>query len=224
MIELEKPQRWQQPPWGMSQEGTLTMSNSKTCTNCRQTLSLDCFSPKPAGQIGLRSQCKKCRAEYTRQWSATNKERKAESDRQYRKANPDKIRARYLDWASRNPEKLKQSSTNWVKNNPEKSRAIKKAWEQRNPNSRRDKVNRYRARAASNQTFKILTKELKRIYDSVCFFCDSKVGVEADHVIARSRGGRHSIGNLMPLCRSCNASKSNKTIMEFRLWKKRMGR
>jgi 5-methylcytosine-specific restriction endonuclease McrA len=224
MIELERPQRWLQPPWGMSEDGDFTMSNSKTCTKCGQTLSIDCFSPKPTGQNGLRAQCKECRAEYTRQWSANNKERKAESDRQYRKANPDKIRAGFLDWASRNPEKLKQYSANWVKNNSEKSRAIKKAWDQRNPNARRDKVNRYRAKAAKNRTFKILPFELKRIYNSPCFFCGTTQSIEADHIIARERGGDHSFGNLMPLCRSCNASKSDKTIMEFRVWKKRMGR
>lgn len=200
------------------------MSNSKTCTKCGQTLSTDNFSPKPSGQIGLRSECKKCRAEYTRQWTAKNKQKKLDYDRAYRKANPEKIRAGYLDWATRNPEKLKQASINWAKNNREKSKAIKKAWEQRNPNSRRDKVNRYRARAANNEAFKILPKQLDRIYNSACFFCGSINGVEADHVIARARGGRHSIGNLMPLCRSCNASKSDKTIMEFRLWKIRMGK
>lgn len=35
------------------------------------------------------------------------------------------------------------------------------------------------------------------------------------------RDGRHAIGNLIPLCQSCNSSKRDKTLMEFRVWKMR---
>jgi 5-methylcytosine-specific restriction endonuclease McrA len=208
----------------MSQEGTLTMDNSKTCTTCGQTLSLDCFSPKPAGQKGLRSQCKKCRAEYTRQWSAANSDRKKQSDKQYRQAHPDKRRNSYRAWSANNKDRIRATRLAWEANNPEKVKQIKRKWEQANPDSRRNKLHRYRARAAANEVFVLIPKELAKIYASPCFFCGATFGIEADHIIARARGGRHSIGNLMPLCRSCNASKSNKTIMEFRLWKKRMGK
>ena len=223
MIELERPQRWLEPPWGMSEVRSFTMSNSKTCTKCRQILTIDNFSPKPSGQLGFRAECKKCRSNYTREWVAKNKDRKSASDKAYRAANKEKVAATYKAWQEQNKERIRQSGLRWAKNNPEKARQIKKAWEKRNPDSRRAKLHRYRAKAANNEVCLILPKEITKLYKSSCFFCDSNDRIEADHIIARNRGGRHSIGNLMPLCRSCNASKNDKTIMEFRIWKKRMG-
>jgi len=38
-----------------------------------------------------------------------------------------------------------------------------------------------------------------------------------DHVVPLIRGGRHSVGNIIPACRSCNSSKGGKFIIE---WKK----
>ena len=132
------------------------MDNLKTCTRCRQTLTIDNFSPKPSGQSGLRAECKKCRANYTREWAAKNKERKAASDKAYRLANKEKVTATYKAWQSKNKERIKQTGYRWAKNNPEKAREIKKAWEQRNPDSRRAKLHRYRAKAANNEICLIL--------------------------------------------------------------------
>lgn len=40
-----------------------------------------------------------------------------------------------------------------------------------------------------------------------CRWCGSGVGLEVDHVVPWSRGGRTSVANAQVLCRSCNASK-----------------
>ncbi|ATS93083.1 HNH endonuclease [Gordonia phage Patio] len=55
-----------------------------------------------------------------------------------------------------------------------------------------------------------------------CFYCgerSSKLTVE--HIIPLSRGGRHSIGNIVPACPTCNYQKQNRTVMEWRIWKQR---
>lgn len=45
-----------------------------------------------------------------------------------------------------------------------------------------------------------------------CFYCgDPKEKTEADHVKAQSNGGK----TIVPACRSCNASKQNKQLMEW---------
>ena len=221
VIELDRPRRWLEPPRGVSQDRTLTMDNSKTCGKCRQTLPLSFFSPNPAGRSGLRSNCKSCRAEYTRQWSNANRKRKSATDKKYRDENKDRIRETQKNYRELNKEAISVKRQLWAEKNREKVRNIKKAWEQRNPNSRRLKLLRYRARQANNSILFISKKDLKRLYRSTCFFCKSKNNIEADHIIPIARGGRHSVGNLMPLCRSCNASKSDKFIMEFKLWKER---
>lgn len=43
----------------------------------------------------------------------------------------------------------------------------------------------------------------------------SDVSLTMDHVIPLSRGGDHSIDNIVPSCFSCNASKGNKLLSEI---------
>lgn len=43
-----------------------------------------------------------------------------------------------------------------------------------------------------------------------CVKCKTDKRIEMDHIIPLSKGGAHSVENIQPLCRSCNASKGNK--------------
>lgn len=55
-------------------------------------------------------------------------------------------------------------------------------------------------------------KDLKAFYDYRCLCCgkqEPEIRLEIDHVIPVSRGGSNMIDNIQPLCRSCNAKKSN---------------
>lgn len=52
-----------------------------------------------------------------------------------------------------------------------------------------------------------------------CWFCPAPADT-IDHVLALVRGGTNHEGNLIPCCRSCNASKSSCTIMEWRTGKR----
>jgi 5-methylcytosine-specific restriction endonuclease McrA len=54
-------------------------------------------------------------------------------------------------------------------------------------------------------------------HDWRCFYCGEVKHLTMDHVIPIIRGGRHSIGNLVPACVSCNSSKSRRFIMEWRV-------
>jgi 5-methylcytosine-specific restriction endonuclease McrA len=44
-------------------------------------------------------------------------------------------------------------------------------------------------------------------YDGRCLACGEKKPLTIDHVIPVSKGGRHSIENVQPLCRVCNNRK-----------------
>jgi 5-methylcytosine-specific restriction endonuclease McrA len=59
-------------------------------------------------------------------------------------------------------------------------------------------------------------KELER-HDHKCFYCKKEGTLTMDHIIPASRGGVHSVGNLVPACKSCNSSKRDRTIMEWRM-------
>lgn len=54
-------------------------------------------------------------------------------------------------------------------------------------------------------------------YRNRCFYCgDTKGIMEADHIVAKSKGGR----TVVPACRSCNASKGDKQLMDWFRWLK----
>jgi 5-methylcytosine-specific restriction endonuclease McrA len=62
----------------------------------------------------------------------------------------------------------------------------------------------------------ISKKDLRRLYSQPCSACGTMENLSIDHIIPISRGGSHSVGNMMTLCRPCNASKHARTIMEWR--------
>lgn len=49
-------------------------------------------------------------------------------------------------------------------------------------------------------------------YGNRCLACGGQKKLTVDHVIPLSQGGTNDIGNIQPLCFSCNASKGTKTI------------
>ena len=59
-------------------------------------------------------------------------------------------------------------------------------------------------------------KSLIAFYGGRCLGCGrSDVKLEADHIVPISLGGKGSIDNIQPLCRSCNARKF-KSIIDYR--------
>lgn len=80
----------------------------------------------------------------------------------------------------------------------------------------------YRSLAKSNGTFtyKDWEKLLVR-WNFSCYYCGVVAPLEKDHIIPLSRGGRHSIGNILPACRLCNASKGAQLLVEWKYLRRR---
>ena len=49
----------------------------------------------------------------------------------------------------------------------------------------------------------------------VCLYCGSESETTFDHVISVDSGGEHSMDNMVPVCQSCNSSKSNKNMIDW---------
>lgn len=163
--------------------------SSKKCSVCKAVKPAKYFYLSNVLKSGLMSACIKC---------VSNK------GKSYRKANPS-YRAEYLK--------------KWIADNPESVRKIKRDWNKRNKDYARSRVLLRRARLKTNGVFKIRKSFLLRLYDSNCIVCGSNQNIQADHVLPLSRGGRHSEGNLQPLCQKCNYSKHHRTMMEWKLQK-----
>lgn len=67
-------------------------------------------------------------------------------------------------------------------------------------------------------------KRLVRHYRGCCAYCGRPAATpEMDHLVPLARGGRHTIGNVLPACRRCNGTKNARLLIEWkngRSWKR----
>ena len=132
------------------------------------------------------------------------------------KTSPERL-AYLAEYREANREKLRQYQKDWAVANRDKERAKSARYLSKNKEWNAEKSQKRRARLREAETFLITEKELRRLYNQPCVNCYSTEDQSLDHCIPISRGGRHSVGNLQTLCKSCNSKKHRRTIMEWRL-------
>lgn len=142
-------------------------------------------------------------SESNTKWRARNPERYKAYYTQYRQDNLDVIRERMARWSAANP----GYARHWLENNRERSRVS---------------VQRRRAKRLAAESCLITPKDRSRALErsrGCCYYCDKKIVggyVAWDHVVPLAAGGRNSIGNLVPCCRTCNARKTSFLLSEWR--------
>jgi len=162
----------------------------KSCNRCKREKQLSFFSKNASLPDGLCAECKDCA--------------KARAKNRYKKEG-EKLRFQMAEL--RKNDYLKRIEIE------RKSRQKRKEFQRPLKNARQQARNRLLA----DNKFEIKSKDINRLYQFPCFECGSKEDLSIDHVIPLVRGGNHSIGNLMTLCRKCNSSKGKKFLVE---WKK----
>jgi 5-methylcytosine-specific restriction endonuclease McrA len=171
------------------------MANSKPCPSCGQDKSLDQFRKNSSKKLGVSSYCKQCL--YLSEKAA--RERRSENQK----------------------ERARRNSNNWYHKHKPNNNESTKRYLDANPGLRSHYLSRYRAAKKLNGIFYIRKSELSALLRGCCFYCGQKnVKITLDHVIPISRGGTHSIGNLVACCLRCNSSKGNKFITEWKKGKK----
>lgn len=126
--------------------------------------------------------------------------------RQYRRRFPEKAREYRRRASERDPERVAEYSRRWARRHPDKYRA----------RSQVQRVRR-RSRKAGNDTRLVTCADMEHIRSQPCCGCGASGRSTVDHLVPIARGGRHAIGNLIPLCRACNSSKGAWTWMEWRV-------
>lgn len=180
------------------------MENQK-CSVCQIEKPLQQFHKNKNRKNGVSVTCKKCAISRSRKWEIDNPDKVRENSRKLYHKDIEKSRIN-----------RKTRVRKWQKNNPDKVRAATRDYFIRHPEVKRLHEQKRRAQKNNNGVFTILEKDIVKLIKESCVKCGSKQNITMDHIVPLSRGGVHSIGNLQPLCRSCNASKGSKTMMEWR--------
>lgn len=155
----------------------------KTCVRCHRDLALNAFHRDRSRPDGHFPWCREC----CKAWKAANdspekRRRNAERARLWNLAHPDVLARCIREWGEAHPE------------------------------ARRATTRNYQHRRRSNTVASDVTRQswdvLAATFGGRCFWCEQpSERLEMDHVVPVSRGGRHLLSNLVPACRSCNASK-----------------
>jgi 5-methylcytosine-specific restriction endonuclease McrA len=165
------------------------LSPKKQCTKCGERKAKDQFNKDKNRKDGLFPWCKTC--------SRANTKKHTEQ-------HVEEYRERARVWAENNREKSRAKTREWYRNN--KAKALEYAYTY---------VENRRARKLQNggRVTEKQWRELKEKYGNKCIApgC-SRTDVTMDHVVPLSRGGKHSIENIQPLCKFHNYSKQTKVI------------
>lgn len=228
-------------------EGEAGDGGVKVCRGCGVVFTLEYFHKYRKAKDGHASLCKICANRKTREWVATNPERKKDGDRVYRLLNKERLdrgraerkrknrdrenaitRIRYaanLDrsrvknrekmrlWRADNHDQEVATRTLWNECNPgERARRLR-VWRQANPEKARAEVARYRSRkrgATESTLTAVQWLFIKDLYSHRCVYCGRKMQrLTQDHIIPLSKGGMHTMDNIVSACQSCNSKKKD---------------
>jgi 5-methylcytosine-specific restriction endonuclease McrA len=177
----------------------MVIVTEKRCTKCGKIKPLEQFIVDKRRKYGRGSHCLKCHKEISIAWQKKNPEHYHEYNRQYVAEHAKQVYANLVRWRKNNPDKLHAQSRDWYRRNA--------------PVLVMRCINRQKRIKNGDQISVEDWKNIKSFYGNKCLCCGrTSVKLEIDHVIPLSLGGTHSIDNIQPLCRSCNARKNAKHI------------
>lgn len=170
---------------------------------------------KPCGTLAAYTRgcrCEECRAAKAAS-TAKYADRNRERTREWQKANPEKFAAQRAKFREDHRKELREKALAYyharMESDPEAVRKYRRDWAKTPKGVLANRLARHARRGAS------LDKDYAEIlYGDPCAYCGVRP-VEIDHIDPVANGGDGEWMNMTPACRSCNASKNDRTLLAF---------
>ena len=154
--------------------------------------------------VYAKGMCKPC---YMRQYHAEHKKELTKYYRQYRDKHKEKIAEYQRRYRAKHPDKVHEQVRLWQITNPDKVAQYNQ---------------RYRAHKANADINDFTAADWQVVltyHDNRCAYCgQDNLSLTQDHVIPLSRGGNHTISNIVPACQVCNSRKGARTPIEANMY------
>lgn len=162
--------------------------------------------------------CKTCVKERRRQYYLVHKARELLRNRQYYKSNKEFCRDYIRQWTADNKDAVKASRDSWRRSNRAKILEQERRYARSHPEKIRDKRNRRRAMKAAAAVIDFTPEQwyfVQCMFNHRCAYCGKKAKLTQDHILPLSRGGDHTLSNIVPACSPCNSKKGSKCLSEL---------
>lgn len=205
-----------------------TVVQGRLCSECGESFESQYRQAKTCGKACSAARERKVSALRRDKWLEANKDQNDATLADYRKKNRASRAAAQKEYYAANREYYSRYNREYRERTLENTRAYQAGYYAENSEAFKVRARiRKGVVRSSERAFLVTTRDMKRILDSSggkCTYCHVYLSgtVHFDHVMPLSRNGNHSVGNLVPACPACNLSKSSKTVMEWRVWKRRM--
>jgi 5-methylcytosine-specific restriction endonuclease McrA len=170
----------------------------KECRKCGEVKDVSEFNKHRRRKDGLSDWCKTCQSDYYKVWRKSNKER------------------------------LSEYHTTWCEDNRERWLQIRRVADKKYRQTERGKIyyrlknqNRnYRKKYNTTPGDRLTTTQIEYLTEiyTHCAYCDTPLtpdNTHIEHIQPLSKGGAHSIDNVVLACKNCNLSKGAKTLDQW---------
>jgi len=145
------------------------------------------------------------------------KERRRQSVKAWATRNSEKRSAAYKVWHAENRRKKRLYSQLYDRQHRIAINARQRQARRKNPelyNSYAKKRRALRSGAPINDLTAAQWKDIKEAYKHCCVYCGRKMKrLTQDHITPLSKGGSHTVSNVVPACNSCNCRKKDGAVL-----------
>ena len=203
----------------------------KKCNHCNITKSINDFPKKTSSPDGHYTFCRQCKAIKDKAYREANKQKLKVKAKEYAYRNSEGIALKNkLKYHSASPEEVeirKEKKRVYNLNAPASVKERKRSYDRDYFASEAGKlvttrsIHKRRAQKLSSSDESITNKALQALKMSQnfeCAYCSKLLdfsipfSVHLDHVIPLSKGGKHTLNNVVCSCASCNLKKSSTIV------------